>query len=351
MTAQLHFPGLVLEDVPSPVLPAMTRPRPARPKIVCILPAFNEAESLGRLVPRLCAHLARFSPHFEILVVDDGSTDATALVALDLARRHPVTLLQLSRNFGKEAAISAGLEHAEADVTVLMDADGQHPVEVLDSFFRHWHEGYDMVFGVRSDRADETAVKRTFAGLFYRLLSRGANVVIHPDAGDFRLLDRQVVLALRQLPERSRMMKGLYAWVGFPSKPVPFKVAPREGGRSAFGLRSLSALAVTGFTSFSSAPLRVWILAGAAISILSVLYAMVIVLRTLIFGSDVPGWPTLVAGMAFLGGIELFSIGVLGEYIARIFSEVKARPLYLVRTIHRHDARSDAPADKEVTAA
>jgi polyisoprenyl-phosphate glycosyltransferase len=312
--------------------------RPQDPVVVCVLPAFNEAESLGRLIPALNDYLPRFSRHFEIIVVDDGSTDATAAVALDLGRMMPVTLIRLSRNFGKEAAISAGLDHAEGDVVILMDSDGQHPLPVLDTFFEHWREGYEMVFGVREDRRDETALKRVLSQLFYKALSQSAHVPIHPDAGDFRLLDRKVVKALRQLPERSRMMKGLYAWVGFPSRAVPFRIAPRTSGRSSFGLRRLSSLATTGFTSFSDAPLRVWMLVGGAVSILAMLYGGLVVARTLLFGSDVPGWPTLVAGMAFLGGLQLFSIGVLGEYVARIFSEVKGRPLYLVAQVERHAA-------------
>lgn len=304
--------------------------RPAQPSVTCILPAYNEADNLVNLVPELTAYLGKFTDRLEILIVDDGSRDSTANVAAKLAQTFPVTLLQLSRNFGKEAALSAGIDHAEGDVVLLMDADGQHPLPVVDQFFQHWREGYDMVFGVRDNRADESAAKRHLTNLFYRILSRSAEIDIHPDAGDFRLLDRKVVEALRQLPERSRMMKGLYAWVGFPSKAVTFQVAPRMGGTTHFRLRHLSSLALTGFTSFSSAPLRVWMLIGAGISVLSVLYAFIIVLRTLLFGSDVPGWPTIAAGIAFLGGIQLFSVGILGEYIARIFSEVKARPLYLI---------------------
>jgi len=319
---------------------ALTVARPQDPHIVCILPAFNEALNLARLIPQLCSYLPRFSPSFELLVVDDGSTDDTAQIVLDLLGRFPVTLLRLSRNFGKEAAISAGIDHAEGDVAILMDSDGQHPIEVLDEFFREWRQGYDMIFGVRADRSDETIVKRRLSGIFYRLLSSSANIEIHPDAGDYRLMDRKVVLALRQLPERSRMMKGLYAWVGFPSKAIAFKAAPRAAGRSTFGLRRLSSLAITGFTSFSNAPLRIWIVLGAVVSMLSILYGAAVVFSTLMFGSDVPGWPTLVAGVAFLGGIQLFSIGILGEYIARIFSEVKARPLYLISSVHRRDTQT-----------
>jgi glycosyltransferase involved in cell wall biosynthesis len=304
--------------------------RPKRPSLTCILPAYNEAENLRHLIPELSQYLQKFSDEIELLVVDDGSQDDTAALVSALTHEYPVTLLQLSRNFGKEAALSAGIDHADGDVVLLMDSDGQHPLAVVDQFFHHWHQGWEMVYGVREDRSDESHAKRHLTNLFYKILSRSAEIDIHPDAGDFRLLDRKVVQALRQLPERSRMMKGLYAWVGFPSKAVTFQVAPRMGGSTNFRLRHLSSLALTGFTSFSSAPLRIWMLIGAGVSVLSVLYAFIIVLRTLIFGSDVPGWPTIAAGIAFLGGIQLFSVGILGEYIARIFSEVKARPLYLV---------------------
>lgn len=311
--------------------------RKSEPHIVCVLPAFNEAANLERMVPDLSSYLRRFSSTYELVVVDDGSRDGTASTVIALGRNFPVTLICLSRNFGKEAAISAGLDHAEGDVVVLMDADGQHPLEILDEFFSAWRSGYDMVYGVRADRDDETALKRILSRVFYRALSGSASIEIHPNAGDFRLMDRKVVLALRQLPERSRMMKGLYAWVGFRSKAVPFKVGPRAGGQSAFGMRRLSALALTGFTSFSSLPLRIWVVVGGSIAGLATLYGVVVFVRTLLFGSDVPGWPTLAAGMAFLGGIQLFSIGVLGEYIARIFSEVKRRPLYLVSGIYGHE--------------
>ncbi len=330
-----HLKPVSTSDASHVGMPPLSGLRPVDPRVVVVLPAFNEAENLERLVPALCAHLRQFSSRIEVIVVDDGSSDATAAVAVALSVRFPVTLVRLSRNFGKEAALSAGLDHADGDVVIIMDSDLQHPVAVLDRFFEEWRNGYDMVYGVRADRTDERAFKRVMARVYYRLLSRSANVDIHADAGDFRLLDRKVVEALRQLPERSRMMKGLYAWVGFPSKAVTFKVEPRGGGQTTFGLRRLSGLALTGFTSFSSAPLRVWIVVGATVSLLSILFGVSIVVQTLIFGTDVPGWPTLAAGLSFLGGVQLFSIGVLGEYVARIFSEVKARPLYLVSEIHR----------------
>lgn len=312
--------------------PPQLRPRnPQTPaRITCILPAYNEAENLQQMIPQLCEVLSQLSSEYEILVVDDGSRDATAAVTVALGETYPVSLLALSRNFGKEAAMSAGLDHADGDLVIIMDSDMQHPLELLPVFHQHWLQGYDMVYGIRADRSDEHPIKRRVTRLFYHLLSRSAEVEIEADAGDFRLLDAKVVRALRALPERKRMMKGLFAWVGFRSIGVPFQVNPRFSGATTFGLRRLSSLALTGITAFSSTPLRMWMFIGAGISLLAIAYACVIVLSTLLLGNDVPGWPTLVASIGFLGGIQLLSVGILGEYVARIFSEVKGRPVYLV---------------------
>jgi len=315
----------------------MLTPRSGQPAplITCILPAYNEADNLKEMVPLLCETLPKLSDRFEVLVVDDGSRDATEATVLALSERYPVSLLSLSRNFGKEAAMSAGLDYAEGDVVIIMDSDMQHPVEMLEVFYQRWLEGYDMIYGVRSDRSDEGMVKRKLTRAFYQMLSKSADVEIQPDAGDFRMMDAKVVRALRSLSERKRMMKGLFAWVGFRSIGVPFKVNPRFSGETSFGIRRLSSLALTGITAFSSAPLRIWMFIGASVSLLAMSYAVIVVLSTLILGTDVPGWPTLVAGIGFLGGIQLLSVGVLGEYVARIFSEVKGRPVYLISDYRR----------------
>lgn len=314
--------------------------RKAAPFISCVLPAFNEGDNLMMLIPLLCAQLAELSPHYEILVVDDGSQDNTAEIAVGFSGKYPVNLLQLTRNFGKENALTAGIDHALGDLVILMDADFQHPIDVLPHFFSCWLQGFDMVYGIRDDRNNESAWKRHFSAWFYALMARTSDSApLEPDAGDFRLLDRKVVDTLRALPERNRFMKGLYSWIGFKTIGISFRVDNRRAGRSAFKPWHLINLAITGITSFSSLPLRLSGCCGAIISILSILYGLYIAIKTMAFGVDLPGWATLVVGISFLSGIQLFSIGILGEYIARIFVEVKRRPPYVIGRLHEYPAR------------
>lgn len=316
--------------------------------ITCLLPAYNESKNLPQVVQEAYDFLKDYCNEVEILIVDDGSADETVETAKKLSLEYPISLVKLSRNFGKEIAISAGLDKARGDVVILMDSDGQHPLSVVEQFIHHWREGYDMVYGVRDNREDESLPKRAFTKVYYSLLNRISDVHIHPDAGDFRLMGRNVVEALKQLPERTRMMKGLYAWVGFKTKSVTFEVIDRLSGTSSFRFRDLTSLAMTGLTSFSSIPLKIWMVIGAAISAFSFGYGILIMLRTLIFGSDVPGWPTLTIAIFFLGGIQLLSIGIMGDYLARVFSEVKKRPLYIVEEYQQSkDERDETESTKE----
>ena len=299
--------------------------------LTCVIPAFNESHNLTTLLPELIEVLASLSPRAEIIIVDDGSTDDTvAVCSRYVGQEIAVRLLCLSRNFGKEIALTAGLDHARGDAVVLLDADGQHPLSILAEFVRLWRSGYDMVYGVRSDRAQEPLWKVYFTRVFYQMVSPRGGVRIIPDAGDFRLLDRLVVTALRALPERTRFMKGLYAWVGFHSIGVAFQPLQRLSGKTRFSRQRLLGLAITGITAFSATPLRVWGGLGFGISLAAVIYGAYIAIRTVLFGADVPGWATLAVAVMFLGGVQLLSIGVLGEYIGRIFDEVKQRPLYVV---------------------
>lgn len=309
----------------------------SQPWITCVVPAYNEAEGITAFINSLCAYLSGITSRYDVVVVDDGSRDETALKVISASGGLPVKLLGLSRNFGKEAAISAGLDEAHGEVVVIMDADFQHPIRMIGEFVSRWQQGYDMVYGVRTHRRSDSPVRRHLSQLFYALLSRGASVDIPADAGDFRLMDHRVVEALRLLPESGKFMKGLYNWVGFNKVAVPFECGERAAGRSSFNLPKLFDLAMTGLTSFSSFPLRIWVGIGSLVSTASIIYAVYISIRTMVSGTDVPGWATLVVAVSFLGGVQLLSVGVLGEYVARIFNEVKRRPNYLISERHGFD--------------
>ena len=299
-------------------------------RISCVVPVFNEQDVIAPFVMKLTETLASLATDYDIIVVDDGSRDETVTAIQALSAGYPVKLLGLSRNFGKETALTAGIDHAAGEVVILMDADFQHPIEMLTVFLQKWAEGYDMVYGERHDRESESAVKRNFARLFYWVMKKITSINIPSNAGDFRLMDKKIVAAIKKFPERTRFMKGLYAWVGYKSIGVPYEVQERAGGVSSWGFVRLTELAITGITSFSDVPLRVWGLIGFVISLISLIYAIYIVTVTMIFGADLPGFPTLVVAIMFLGGIQLLSVGILGEYIARIFTEVKQRPQYLL---------------------
>ena len=302
----------------------------ARPFISCVVPAFNEAANLMPLLIRLTSQLAVLSERWEVLVIDDGSRDATPVVIAPWLTRPGVRYVRLSRNFGKEAALTAGIERAAGEVVVLMDADLQHPVSLLPAMLEAWMKGAKMVCAARASRTDESLAKQLGTRIFYSLVNRDPSMHIPVDAGDFRLMDRVVVDALKLLPERNRFMKGLYAWVGFKTVVIPYTPDPRLSGKSAFSLRKLAKLAFTGVTAFSNAPLRLWSGVGAVVAALALAYGVWIVVEYFLFGVQVPGWATLVAGTMFLSGVQLLSIGILGEYIGRIFDEVKQRPIYLV---------------------
>lgn len=324
-----------MQFVPPYLLEQRARQRPANPLISCIIPAFNEAENIVAMLHTLHELLSTADIRHELVVVDDGSTDSTVQKVLTQAQDLPVTLIQLSRNFGKEIALTAGIDHAKGDAAVLIDGDFQHPPEMVPTFLQHWRAGYDMVYSVRSSRESETFAKRAFTRVFYALINSGAELKIPENTQDFRVLDRGILDALRQMPERNRFMKGLYNWVGFTQLAVETETRERRAGKSSFNFGRLLGLGLTGLTAFSNVPLRIWTLLGSLISFMSILYAISQAIHTLLFGNDQPGWPTLAVAITFLGGVQLFSIGILGEYIGRIFNEVKQRPIYLVSQITR----------------
>ena len=308
-----------------------SRPRAARtPSISCVVPAYNEAQNLPRLLPMLRGQLQRLTDRWEILVVDDGSRDDTLAALQPFLDGSGIVCLALSRNFGKEAALGAGLDHARGDVVVTLDADLQHPVELLEPMLRSWRDGVDMVYAVRADRSEESAFKRLGARVFYSLLKFGSSIDIPPHAGDFRLMDRCVVDALCALPERTRFMKGLYAWVGYRSHAIEFVPPPRTAGSSGFGLRALFSLAASGITAFSNLPLRLASGLGSLLAVMAIGYGVWVIIDHYLHGSDVAGWATIVVGLMFFSGVQLLFIGVLGEYLGRVYEEVKLRPRYIV---------------------
>ena len=296
-----------------------------------MVPAYNEAANLPLLLAPLTAALQALSPRWEVLVVDDGSRDDTAAAIRPWLQTPGVRYLALSRNFGKEAALSAGLERARGEVVVMMDADGQHPLALLPRMLEGWRAGADVVSAVRDTRAGESWAKRVGTALFYRIVNAGSPMPIPTDAGDFRLMDRSVVDALLALPERNRFLKGLYAWVGFRTEFIRYTPAPRASGRSSFSMTRLLGLALTGVTAFSTLPLRLWSGLGVVVAMAAIGYGLWIVIDHFLNGNPVPGWPTVVVSLMFFSGVQLLSIGILGEYVGRIFTEVKRRPLYLLR--------------------
>lgn len=318
--------------------------QPAKPLISLVIPVHNEAAALPTLLARLEQVLEPAPFSHELLFVDDGSSDATPELLREQARRNPqVAVLCLTRQFGKEAALLAGLEHCRGDAAIPLDADLQDPPELIPELVARWQEGYEVVCAVRRKRNDPW-LKRVSAESFYSLISSISNTPISDRVGDFRLLDRQVIEALRLLPERALFMKGMMAWVGFRSCEVPYDRPARQEGQSKWPWQRLVGLALDGITSFSNVPLYLWMYCGALVSLLSVGYGIFLIIRTLITGVVLPGYISIMTAVLFMGGLQLLSIGVLGQYIGRIFMEVKRRPRYLIRsstniTIQGGDAR------------
>ncbi len=298
-----------------------------------VVPCFNEAAGLDDFFERLERALSELANyHYEIICVDDGSQDNTLSILCEHATRNPrVIVLELSRNFGKEAALTAGIDFAQGDAVILMDADLQHPPELIVEMIQRWEEGFDTVLAQRQSRETDHIVQRMLTRCFYRLHNQISEYPIPPDVGDFRLMNRQVIDALKQLPERRRFMKGLFAWVGFRQCIVTFTAEARHAGKSSFNIFSLWKLALEGITGFSTVPLTVWAYTGFTVAALALVYGCWIIIKTLAFGIDVPGYASLLTAILFLGGIQLMGIGILGEYIGRIYSESKQRPVYIVR--------------------
>jgi len=300
--------------------------------ISVIIPAYNEEQTLSLMKESLFSVLdAQKDYEFEVIVVNDGSRDNTLSVLERLHEEEPrLHYLSLSRNFGKETAMTAGLDYARGDALIIMDADLQHPPEAIPEMLRYWEAGYDDVYAKRRNRKDESKLRAWAAGIFYLFLQRTTRVNIYPNVGDFRLLDRRCVNALKMLRESQRYTKGMYSWIGYRKKEILFDVGQRVAGSTKWSLGSLIRLAVGGITSFTTAPLHMASWLGIMVSILAFLYLIFILIKALIMGDPVAGWPTMMSVLLFLGGIQLVCLGIIGEYLGQVFNESKRRPLYFV---------------------
>lgn len=297
-----------------------------------VIPVLNEEESISLFLERVTPILGGLSIRYEFIFVDDGSTDDTVRILTEISERDPsIRILCLSRNFGKEAALTAGLEAANGDAVIPMDVDLQDPPELIVDFVKLWRAGYDVVYGQRISRMSDTGTKRSSAGIFYWIFNKVSSLSIEPNVGDFRLMSRPAVNATLQLRERNRFMKGIFAWVGFRAAGIPYTRPSRAAGTTKFNYWKLWNFALDGLTSFSTAPLRIWTYMGIAVAMGAIIYTLAIILQTLIFGRDVPGYASLMVVMLLLGAVQLISLGVIGEYLGRLYIESKQRPLYLVR--------------------
>lgn len=302
-------------------------------RLTLIVPCFNEGAGIGKFFERVEAVLARLPAYrHEIICIDDGSQDDTLERLRAHALRNPaIVVLELSRNFGKEAALTAGLDLATGDAAIPIDADLQHPPELIEQMVAQWEAGNDVVLARRVSRETSSTLQRLSANWFYALQNLLADNKIPRDVGDFRLMDRSVIDAVKSLPERGRFMKGLFAWVGFRQTTLDFTVGPRVAGVSAYGWHKLVVLAMHGLFSFSTVPLIAWTFIGFSVAIAALFGGAWIVVKTLLFGIDVPGFASLLTAVLFMGGVQLMSIGILGQYLGRVYNETKGRPVYIVR--------------------
>ena len=308
-------------------------------KISILIPAYNEQEVLHHLYERL-NKLAGQTPGytFEFLFINDGSRDRTLEIIKNYAEKDErVSYVNLSRNFGKEIAMIAGLDHVTGDATVIIDADLQDPPELIPRMITYWEEGYDDVYAKRQSRAGESWLKKITSGVYYKILQKSTNIPIQQDTGDFRLLSKRCVQSLRQFRESQRNAKGMFSWIGYKKKEILYDRDPRVAGVTKWNYAKLVDLAIDGITSFTTAPLRISSILGVIVSFAAFVYIIFLIVRTIFYGSDLAGYPSMMAVILFLGGIQLLSLGVIGEYIGRIFNETKNRPLYLVEEYHATD--------------
>lgn len=304
----------------------------SRQLLSIVVPAYNEEEVLGEFHKRVAAVIDRLDMDTEVVFINDGSRDNTLKLMRELQQRDPrIAIVDLSRNFGKEIALTAGLDHAHGDAIVVIDADLQDPPELIPKLIEEWRNGYDVVYAQRTVREGESAFKKLTAYIFYRVMQRAGRVKIPSDTGDFRLLSRRALDSLLKLREQHRFMKGLFAWIGYPQKAVPYQRDARSAGESKWNYWALWNFAIEGITSFTTSPLRAATYLGLLTASGAFVFGIVMIVKTLMYGNPVPGYPSLMVVVLFLGGIQLVAIGVIGEYLGRMFDESKGRPLYFVQ--------------------
>lgn len=309
-------------------------------RISVVVPLYNEEENIDALFRRLLAVLEALNTSYDVICVNDGSRDNTLKNLVEYHQRYPqIKVVNLSRNFGKDTAMSAGIDYSQGMAVIPIDADLQDPPELIAEMIEKWHEGYDVVYASRLVRIGESWFKRFSAEGFYQVINKLSRVSIPPNTGDFRLIDRRVVESIKKMPERQRFMKGIFAWVGYKQTSILFDREPRYQGQTKWNYWKLWNFAIDGITSFSFLPLKVWTYVGLIIALVSLVYASFLILRTIIFGIDVPGYASLMVAVLFLGGIQLLTLGIIGEYIGRVYEEVKGRPLYLVRDCYGFENR------------
>jgi glycosyltransferase involved in cell wall biosynthesis len=296
-----------------------------------VLPLYNEEGNIDYLFERLLSSLNKLQLKYEIICINDGSTDGTLEKILDYHHEWPeVKIINFSRNFGKEFAVTAGLKYSRGNAVIPIDADLQDPPELIEDLINEWSKGYDIVYAVRKKRHGDNLFKRFTAYLFYKIINFLSETPIPKNTGDFRLLDQKVVNVLNNLPERTRFMKGLFAWTGFKQGSIIYDRPSRRLGKTKWNMWKLWNFALDGITLFSTSPLRFWSYIGLSISLLSFVYGFILIIRTLIYGKDVPGYASIMVAILFLGGLQLISLGILGEYLGRVYAEVKQRPLYII---------------------
>lgn len=301
------------------------------PTISIICPCYNEENAITIFLERIEIVLNMIKKSYEIIFINDGSEDNTLNILIKSKEKfNNIRIINFSRNFGKEAALTAGIDMAKGEVIVPIDVDLQHPPELIIDFIKKWQDGYDIVLAKRTTRDGEKFSKKLSAKYFYSIIDKISDTKIPRDVGDFRLITNKVANAIKLMPENQRFMKGIFAWVGFKTTTVKYYQNPRVAGKSSFSGWKLWNLAINGITSFSTAPLRIWLYIGSFISLIAFIYGSFIVLKTIFFGVELPGYASLISIILFLGGIQLIGIGVLGEYIGKIYSETKRRPIYII---------------------